>query len=112
MKIAIASSGDNLESLVDARFGRCPYFLIVDSETGEFESFENKAGQSARGAGTSAAQVIADKKVGVVLAGNFGPNAVNVLSSSGIKIFAGISGISVKEALDQYKQGKLDEKDN
>lgn len=109
MKIAIASSGRTLDALVDPRFGRCPYFLIVESETGGFEAIENTAGQAFRGAGISAAQMIANKNVKAVIAGNFGPNAFNVLSSSGIKIFGGVSGISAKEALAQYKEGKLKE---
>ena len=33
MKIAISSTGQTLDSTVDARFGRCPYFLIVDPDT-------------------------------------------------------------------------------
>jgi len=111
MKIAIASSDKTLDSLVDARFGRCPYFLIVDSETEEFKLLKNTAGKTFRGAGISAAQMIVDKKIGVVIAGNFGPNAVNVLNSSRIKIFAGIFGITAKEALKQYKAGELKEMD-
>lgn len=109
MKIAIAASNKILDSLVDPRFGRCPYFLIVDSETEKFEAIENTAGQAFRGAGISAAQMIVNKGVGAVIAGNFGPNAVNVLRSSGIKIFAGVSGISAKKALKQYKEGELKE---
>lgn len=109
MKIAIAASGKDLDSQADSRFGRCPYFLIVDSETEEFEAIENTAGQAFRGAGISAAQMIVNKGVGAVIAGNFGPNAVNVLSSSGIKIFGGVAGITVKEALEQYKKGELKE---
>ena len=30
MKIAVGSNGNNLDSLIDPRFGRCAYFLIVD----------------------------------------------------------------------------------
>lgn len=109
MKIAIASSSKTLDSQVDPRFGRCPYFLIVDSKTEEFEVLENTAGQASRGAGISAAQMIANRGVGTVIAGNFGPNAVNVLTSSGIKIFGGVTGVTIKEALEQYKKGKLKE---
>jgi predicted Fe-Mo cluster-binding NifX family protein len=108
VKIAIASSGKTLDSSVDPRFGRCPYFLIVDSETGKFETIENTSGQAFRGAGISAAQMIANKKVGVVIAGNFGPNALNVLNASGIKIFVGL-GKTAKEALVYYQEGKLEE---
>jgi len=109
MKIAIATSGKTLDSLVDARFGRCPYFLIIDSKTDEFEAIKNTAGQAFRGAGVSAAQMIASKGVKAVIAGNFGINAVNVLNSAGIKIFGGISGITAKEVFEQHKKGELKE---
>jgi len=112
MKIAIAASGKTSASLVDARFGRCPYFLIIDSKTNQFKPIENTASQSFRGAGVSAAQMVVNKGAKVVIAGNFGPNAFNVLNSSKVKIFGGISGITAKEALEQYKKGKLKETTN
>ncbi len=111
MKIAIASSGKTLDSQVDPRFGRCPYFLVVDSKTEEFKALENTAGASPRGAGISAAQLVVNKGAEAVIAGNFGPNAINVLGASKIKIFAGISGITAQEALKQYKEGELKEAD-
>lgn len=108
MKIAIATSGRTLESLVDARFGRCLNFLIVDSQTNEFEVMENTAQQAFRGAGISAAQMVVNQGVKAVIAGNFGPNAVNVLNRSGIKIFKTALGIKAKQALEEYKSGKLE----
>lgn len=110
MKIAICASGRDLESPVDVRFGRCPYFLLVDEETGQFEVLENTAGKAFRGAGVSAAQIVANKKAEAVLGVNFGPNAVNVLGSAGIKIYSlppEKSSVSVAEALELYKEGKL-----
>ncbi|MDD5073566.1 MAG: NifB/NifX family molybdenum-iron cluster-binding protein [Candidatus Shapirobacteria bacterium] len=110
MKIAICSSGQNWESPIDIRFGRCPYFLLVDDKTNQFEVLENTAGRAPHGAGVSAAQMVANKKVGAVLGVNFGPNAVNVLGSSGIKIYSlppEKFSVSIAEALELYKEGKL-----
>lgn len=105
-KIAIASNGKTLKSQVDPRFGRCFYFLIVDSETEEFKVLTNTADSMPRGAGVSAAQLVVDQKVEAVIAGNFGPKAVNVLSQSGVNILP-VSGKTVKEALKDYREGKL-----
>ncbi len=110
MKIAICASGQDLESLVNVRFGRCPYFLLVDDETDQFEVLENTAGKASHGAGVSAAQMVANKKVGAVLGVNFGPNAVNVLGSAGIKIYSlppEKPSVSIAEALELHKEGKL-----
>jgi predicted Fe-Mo cluster-binding NifX family protein len=109
MKIAIPSSGKTLNSPVDPRFGRCPLFLIIDLETMDFRVIENEAGSAARGAGVTAAQIVADSGVGAVLAGNIGPNAFYALNAAGIKIFSGAFGITAKEALKRYKNGGLKE---
>ena len=109
MKIAIAAADKTIDSLVDPRFGRCKYFLIVDSKTDEVEVIENIGVQASQGAGITAAQLVADKKVGAVMAGNFGPKAVMVLGNSGIKLFGGVSGISVKKAVAKFKTGELTE---
>ena len=43
MKIAISSTGPDLTDLVDPRFGRCPFYVFVDTETDEFQAIENTA---------------------------------------------------------------------
>jgi predicted Fe-Mo cluster-binding NifX family protein len=106
MKLAISSSGKTLESNVDPRFGRCPYFIIYDIESGDLEAIENQSRQAMGGAGIQAAQRIADKKVEAAVTGNVGPNAYKVLSSASIKVFSGISG-TVEEAIEKIKKGEL-----
>jgi len=108
MKICIPSTGEDLTSSVDLRFGRCAYFLIVDSETGEkIETVENTGMQDSRGAGISAAQIVTDKKVEAILVGNLGPNAYTVLSQAGIKCYQVSAGQTVKQAVEAFKQGQL-----
>ena len=36
MKICVTSTGPSPDAPVDMRFGRCQYFVIVDSETMEY----------------------------------------------------------------------------
>ena len=55
---------------------------------------------------TMAGQAIAGKGVQAILTGNCGPNAHQVLSSSGIQIITGVSG-KVREAIQDYKSGKF-----
>jgi predicted Fe-Mo cluster-binding NifX family protein len=106
MKIAVSSSGNNLNALVDPRFGRCPYFLIVDADSMNFEVHENQSASLGSGAGVQAAQFVASKGAASLITGNCGPKAMQVLSAAGIKVFLGQSGV-VDDVLDAYKNDRL-----
>ena len=107
MKIAISSAGKSLESEIDPRFGRCRYFLVVDTETEAFEVLPNENAEMMGGAGIKAAQLVADLELSAVLTGNIGPNAFEVLNTAGIQIMTGVTGI-VADAIEAYKQGQLE----
>jgi len=106
MKLAISSTGRDLDSKVDPRFGRCSYFIIVDPDTMEYEAFENQSALLSGGAGIQAAQFVASKNVNVVITGNCGPNAMQVLSAAGIRVITGYGG-TVRQAIEDFKAGKL-----
>ena len=108
MKIAISSTGKDLDVQLDPRFGRCRYFIFIDPETMEFEASENEGLMAAGGAGVQAAQLIVQKGVKALITGNLGPNAASALSTSGIKVYM-VSGGTVKEAAEAYKSGTLKE---
>lgn len=110
MKICISATGGNLEAQVEPRFGRCPYFMIVDSETMQSEAVSNVSSGATGGAGIQAAQIVANKGVKVVITGNVGPNAFAALSASGIHIVTGASG-TVKEVVEKFKRGELGKTD-
>ena len=108
MKICVSAVANSLDAQLDPRFGRCPYFVIVDSESMQFEAIPNMASGAMGGAGIQAAQVIASKGVKVLVTGNVGPNAFQALSAAGIKIVTGAFG-TVKEVVEKYKKGELSE---
>lgn len=106
MKVAVAASGDNLEAPVEPRFGRCPMFLVVDTESMEFQAIQNPGALAGQGAGVQAAQLISDAGAEAVIAGNYGPNAYQALSAGGIKVMTGASG-TVSDAIEAFNAGRL-----
>jgi len=108
MKIAITSTGEGLKDDHDPRFGRCSYFLFYDTEQGLLKAVENKGVLSGGGAGIAASQQIIDEGAQVVLTGNMGPNAYQLMKSSGIKVYRCRSG-SCRQAVDDFKQNLLTE---
>ena len=106
MIIAVTAAGGSLNAQVDPRFGRCPCFLVIDTESMDFEAIENPNMALGGGAGTQSGQLMAEKEVEFVLTGNCGPNAHQALSAAGIKIIVGCSGV-VREVVERFKAGGL-----
>jgi predicted Fe-Mo cluster-binding NifX family protein len=108
MKICISSTGKDLDAVVDQRFGRCQYFLIVDTDTMKVKTISNEGLLSSGGAGIQAAQVVTKEEVSSVITGNIGPNAFQILQAAGIEVYTGVEG-TIKEAIEKYKKEKLKE---
>ena len=109
MKICLSVSSPNLDSPIDPRFGRAPYFLITDEKGEKVEIIQNTGVDAMGGAGITAAQLVVSAGAQVVITGNLGPRAFDVLGTSGIKMIVGVFGISAKEALEKYQKGELEE---
>jgi len=72
MKVAITSTGDSPDALVDRRFGRCNYFVVYDTFAGESEFIPNPSVEHLEGAGVAAVNLVAEKGVKKVVSGEFG----------------------------------------
>lgn len=108
MKIALSSVGKTLEDSLDSRFGRCKYFLIYDTDNDELKTIENEGQSAGGGAGIAAAQQIIDEAVDVVITGNLGPNAYDLIKGSEIKAYKG-ENISCNLLIERYNKGELKE---
>ena len=109
MKIAISACGDSLTAKAHALFGRCDYFMIVDTDTGEARALKNKSADASTGAGTACAQELFSAEVKAVVSGKVGPNAYEVLKAAGVAIHLAPPGLSVLEVLEKFKAGSLPE---
>lgn len=107
MKLAVCARGEGLNAEVDFRFGRCSFFVIVDSENGTLiDSIPNSAAEAAGGAGPQSAQLLANNGVEAVALGKVGPNAAAALEAAKIKVFLGVQG-TVVETMQKFRNKEL-----
>jgi len=108
LKIAVSSTGEGMDSDVDPRFGRCPYMIVFNEDSGGFETVRNPGPEATGGAGIMAAQAVIDSGAGAVVTGQVGPNAHQTLSAAGVRVWTGAAG-TVSQALEDMRAGKLEE---
>ena len=111
MKIAITAKGRDWDSAVDPRFGRTEYFFIYDEKNNSSRVVDNTdVVHEAHGAGPRTAQRLFEAGTDVLITGNGpGGNAAAVLQKAGVRVYAGAANMSVREAYEAYKAGKLKE---
>jgi predicted Fe-Mo cluster-binding NifX family protein len=104
MKIALPTKEN---STIDSHFGHCEFFTVFTLNENKEIIHEDKV-QSPVGCGckSNIAGTLAQLGVKVMLAGNMGDGAVNVLGSNGIKVVRGCSG-DVRAVADKWISGGL-----
>ena len=86
MKVAIASTGNTLESNIDSSFGRCAWFIIVDTESGGMEFIPNTNREMEEHAGKAAVELVATRNVEMIVSGEFGVKIKPLLDSMHIQM--------------------------
>ena len=107
MKLIVTATAPELEAPVDPRFGRGAYFIVVDGETLQWQAHENQGVNAAGGAGSQAAQFVAQQSADAVISGDFGPNAHLALAAAEIKMYLLGPSKTVSEAVANFTAGKL-----
>ena len=107
MKICVTAGASGLDAPMDPRFGRCPFFVVVDLDSMSENSIPNSNVTASSGAGIQAAQEIAKQGVSALITGNIGPNAMQTLSAANIDVYQHLEGGSVKDVVEKFKQGEL-----
>ena len=106
MKIAIPTRNQ----VVDDHFGHCEYYTIYTiNENKEIIATERHESPEGCGCKSNIAPILAGEGVTVMLAGNMGEGAKNVLTSNHIQVIRGCAG-PVQEVVEAWLRGDL--KDN
>ncbi len=108
MKIVFPSNSDlGLTGSVYNHFGSAPFFVLVDTNSGQYEIMTNKDKEHSHG-NCQPLKALGDATTDAVVVGGIGKGALNKLKAAGIKVFRATEG-TVKTNFDLLKQGKLQE---
>lgn len=108
MRIALTSTGRDLQARPSPSFGRCPTLLLVDTETDEVSAVDNPAVDAQSGAGVLAAQLVVDRGARALLTGRVGPRAMKVLAAAGVRV-CDFGDLDARAALDRFRADELPE---
>ena len=86
MKTIITSTGNQLNSIFDLRFGRAGWFCLYDDQSGEISFIENENINSQSGAGTNTVEKVVELGAQKVISGDFGPKAKELLEKFNIQM--------------------------
>ncbi|TFH52015.1 MAG: dinitrogenase iron-molybdenum cofactor biosynthesis protein [Methanothrix sp.] len=107
MKVCVTAGASGLDAPMDPRFGRCPFFVVVDLDSMSENSIPNSNVMASSGAGIQAAQEIAKQGVSALITGNIGPNAMQTLSAASIDVYQHLEAGSVRDVVEKFKRGEL-----
>ena len=94
---------------MDGRFGRAPYFLMYDTREAKWTAHENTQNAALEhGAGIQAAQTIEKMGAEILITGQIGPKALQVLRASRIKIYC-VEPAKVNSVLNEFLEGHYQE---
>ncbi len=106
MKIAVPTTQANI---VDAHFGHCEsYTLFSINDQKAVTNTEILASPQGCGCKSNIAGVLREKGVSVLLAGNMGMGAVNVITNHGITVIRGCEG-DINKVVANYLCGKIND---
>ena len=86
MKVAITSTGDSLDSILDERFGRCSYFVVYDTDSKSTEFIPNPNKEAENGAGPASVQLVASRNASKIVSGEFGMKIKSLVDSLKIQM--------------------------
>jgi len=108
MKVCFpVAKAEGLESKVYGHFGSAPVFVVVETDSNEVSTINNRDQNHVHGA-CSPLKALNNQKIDVVVVGGIGGGALTKLNQMGIKVFQS-GGLTIKENISRLKAASLPE---
>jgi len=104
MKVAITSTGNSIESMLDERFGRCSYFVIYNTESKSTEIVPNPNKDAENGARPASLQLVASHNAEKIVSGEFGTKIKSLADSLKIQLVVVKEPKKVKDIIEMLNK--------
>lgn len=106
MKIAICATDETLDGHLPAEFADSPWFILLDTETGERRSVSNGGLKIPGNRGVQAVNQLVGEGTDALIADIVDPYSYAEIIKWRITLYSGVEG-SIRDALDRYLAGEL-----
>jgi len=107
MRVLITTVTPGLDAEIEPRFWHAAYLTLVDTNTLQWEAVPAPGAPSVHAAGTRHGLLATHQNVRATISNDYGPNCYIVLESAGIPMYLSGRCKTVREAVEQFKAGKL-----
>jgi len=102
MKIAVGTTGDNLDAWVRSEFGWCPRFVIVDTDSMSYFVVAQPPVESYEEASLAAIRTLAQHDVSAVIVARAQDRCRRVMNELGVDVIEGVEGLTVRQAVERF----------
>jgi predicted Fe-Mo cluster-binding NifX family protein len=107
MKIAIGTTGDNLDAWVGSELGWCRRFVIVDTQSMSYFIVSQPLAESYEAASLAAIRTLAHHDVSAVIVATARPQCRQVMNQLGVDVIEGVEGLTVRQAVERFLSDTL-----
>lgn len=106
--IGCVTAGEpSLDAPCEEHFGRSPFFILADTDSGEWWAVENRLAVPCGGTVPKAVRILVDCGVQVLVTGRVGGTGQDAIEAAGIRMYAAPAEITVRAALARFREGSL-----
>ena len=105
--VCVTAGEPSLDSLCEEHFGRAPFLIMADTDSGRWWAVENRFPGPCGGKVPGAVRILAEHGVTVLITGRIGGTGQDAIEAVGIRILAAPGGTTVAAVLTRFREGSL-----
>jgi predicted Fe-Mo cluster-binding NifX family protein len=109
IRVAVVSTSEGLEAPVELHFGICSSFVVVDPTTMAWEAIQVEPDGPAKKVNMNGIRAVVRSGAGVVITPQIDPDCCMALQALAVTAYLAPEGITVREAVERYARGELEE---